>query len=205
MPGSLKRRSFKIFTNEQLQNLIDREIIGNQFPYDTNREEEIEAHIWRLFYRLKRIPGIICEAEWNHFGSGYASFIEFFCYRKENQFVEEKDGFREVKTEGIVIDICRLAAVAIMGEDDRYEEVRIETNEVVGGAYGSIIDGPCLLIKDELQETVREVTLALEEFDYNLLAIEELRKPLPFKTKIETIYREPKEYLVMDAIFYWED
>lgn len=196
-----------MFSNEQLQDLIEGEIVGNQFPYEPNSEKEIEAHIRRLFYRINRIPGVICEAEWNHFGSGYASFVEFFCSRKEDVIiVTEKNGHREIEIEGIIIDICRLAPVAIMGEDDRFKTIRIETNEVVGGGYSSIISRPQgLLVREKLQDIARELKRALQEFDYELLEAEEMSRPLPFKAKIPTIYREPREYLVMDAIFYWED
>ena len=196
-----------MFSHGELQDLIQGEIVGNKFPYEPNNEQEIEAHIRRLFYRINRIPGVICEAEWNHFGSGYASFVEFFCYRKEDVvIVEEKYGCRETEIEGIVIDICRLAPVAIMGEDDRFQTIRIETKEVVGGAYSSILDGPHrLFVSGKFQETSRQLKQALQEFDYELLETEEISQPLPIKAKIPTIYREPSAYLVMDAIFYWED
>lgn len=196
-----------MFSNEQLQELIEGKIVGNNFPYDTNNEQEIEAHIRRLFYRINCIPNLVCEAEWNHFGSGYASFVEFFCYRKEDVIVvKEKYGRREIKTEGIIIDICRLAPAAIMGEDDRYKTIRIETNEVVGGAYGSLLGGPHLLNMSEKFQTIAEkLKQVLKEFDYEVLEAEKIHQPLSFQTKIPTIYREPREYLVMDAIFYWED
>lgn len=196
-----------MFSNEQLQDLIEGKIVGNGFPYETKDVQEIDAHIRRLFHRINRIPHVVCEAEWNHFGSGYASFIEFFCYRKENQvIVEEKYGYQEIKTEGIVIDICRLAPVAIIGEDNRYQKIRIETNEVVNGAHGSILDGAnSLRYAEKFQGIVRKIEHALQEFDYELLTAEEMGQPLPFKAKIPTIYREPRAYLVMDAIFYWED
>ena len=197
-----------MFSNEQLQELIEGEIVGNKFPYDDkNNEQEIEAHIRRLFHRINRIPNLVCEAEWNHFGSGYASFIEFFCYQKEDVIVvEEKHGIREIKTEGIIIDICRLAPVVIMGEDDRYQTVRIETNEVVSGASGSILDGPQrLFVSEEFQGIARKLKQALKEYDYELLNAEMLHQPLSFQTKIPTIYNEPGKYLVIDAIFYWED
>ncbi|WP_062105532.1 hypothetical protein [Bacillus niameyensis] len=196
-----------MFSKEQLQALIDGEIVGNEFPYDTKNEQEIEAHIRRLFYRINRIPNIVCEAEWNHFGSGYASFVEFFCYQKDDVLiVEEKYDLREIKTEGIIFDICRLAPVAIMGEDDRYKTIRIETNEDVSGAYGSLIDGQNRLCISERFQTMEEkLKQALMEFEYELLEVELVNQPLPFQTKIPTIYRKPNEYLVMDAIFYWED
>ncbi|MCP3764677.1 hypothetical protein NLX67_20270 [Domibacillus sp. A3M-37] len=196
-----------MFSNLQLRDLISGKIVGNKFPYDTDNEQEIEAHIRRLFHRINRIPNLICEAEWHHFGSGYASFVEFFCYLKEDvTVVEEKYGRREEKTEGIIIDICRSAPVAIMGEDDRYKTIRIETNEEVGGAYGSLLDGPKRLYLSEKFQTIAEkLKQALKEFDYELLEVERINKFLPFQAKIPTLYREPGDYLIMDAIFYWED
>ena len=196
-----------MFSNEQLQRLIEGETVGNKFPYDANSEQEIEAYIRQLFHRINRIPNLVCEAEWNHFGSGYASFIEFFCYQEDDvRVVEEKYGRREIKTDGIIIDICRLAPVAIMGEDERYKTIRIETNEVVGGAYGSLLGRPKLLDLSEKFQTIAEkLKRVLKEFDYELLEIEKMNQPLSFQTKIPTIYREPRDYLVVDAIFYWED
>lgn len=72
-----------MFSNEQLQDLIEGKIVGKKFPYDTINEQEIEGHIRRLFHRINRIPNLVCEAEWNHFGSGYASFVEFFVTEKK--------------------------------------------------------------------------------------------------------------------------
>ena len=196
-----------MFSNKQLQDLIEGKIVGNKFPYDTNNEQEIEAHIRRLFHRINRIPNLVCEAEWDHFGSGYASFVEFYCYQKKDEkVIEEKYGIREIKTEGIIIDISRLAPVAIMGEDDRYKTIRIETNEVVSGAYGSLLGNPLQINVSEKFDTIaQKVKQALEEFDYELVKLAEMNQPLSFQTKIPTFYREPREYLVMDAIFYWED
>lgn len=196
-----------MFSIEQLQDLIEGKIIGNEFPYDTNNEQEIEAHIRRLFHRINRIPNVVCEAEWNHFGSGYASFVELFCYQKEDVIVvEEKYGRREIKTEGIIIDICRLAPVAIMGEDERYKTIHIETNEEIGGAYGSLLGGSNLLyLSEKFQTIAKKLEQALKEFGYELLEAKKVNQPLPFHTKIPTIYREPNGYLIIDAIFYWED
>ena len=196
-----------MFSNEELQRLIEGETVGNKFPYDTNSKQEIEAYIRQLFHRINRIPNLICEAEWNHFGSGYASFVEFFCYQEGDvTVVEEKYGRREIKTYGIIIDICRLAPVAIMGEDERYKTIRIETNEVVGGAYGSLLGSPELLdLSDKFQTVAEKLKQVLKEFDYEILETEKMNQPLSFQTKIPTIYREPRDYLVVDAIFYWED
>ncbi|MDQ0230154.1 hypothetical protein [Metabacillus malikii] len=196
-----------MFTNDQLKAMIKGQIIGNNYPYNSNNEQEIEAHIRRLFYRISRIPNVVCEAVWNHFGSGYASFIEFFCYRKEDVvIVSEKYGIQEIETNGIIIDISRLTPVAIMGEDVRYKKIRKATNEELGGAFGTILDGPNrLIINNNFQGFANLLKQTLDEFDYQLLGAEDIKQPLPFQTEIPTIYRDPRQYLVLDAIFYWED
>ena len=71
---------------------------------------------------MKLIPNVICEAEWDHFGSGYASFVEFFCYRKEDVMVikeKEKYGILEYEKTGVIIDVSRLAPVCISPEKVR--------------------------------------------------------------------------------------
>lgn len=196
-----------MFSDEQLQAMIDGKIVGEKFPYDTKNEREIEAHIRRLFHRINRIPNVVCEAEWNHFGSGYASFVELFCYQKEDLVVlEEKHGHREIKMNGLIVDISRLASVAIMGDDERYKTIHIETNEYRGGAYGSLLGGPKLIGVSERYQTFGEaLKQILEEFDFEVVEPQEMNQLLSFKTKIPTIYRESRDYTVADAIFYWED
>lgn len=198
---------FMNFSNKQLQDLIQGKIVGDSFPYCTKNEVEIEAHIRRLFHRINRISNIVCEAEWNHFGSGYASFIEFFCYQKEDvTVVKEINNIQKLQTEGIIIDICRLAPVAIMGEDTRYKTMRTDTNEIIGGGYGCLFGGPHLLNISEKYETiVRKLEYALKEFEYERLETEKIHQPLSFQAKIPTIYSNSNDYVIMDAIFYWED
>ena len=181
--------------------------MGNHFPYDTREEKEILAYINRLFHRINRIPGIVCEAEWDHFGSGYASFAEFFCYRKEEYvLLDVENGMREIRIRGIILDISRLASVAIMGEDERLRTICIETNEVVKSSQGSILDSPnSLFVSQEFSTLANEIKRALQEFNYQLLESNEMSEPLTFQTKIPTIYRNERQYLVMDAVFYWED
>lgn len=196
-----------MFTNKELQDLIDGKIIGSSFPYDTNDEAEIEAHIRRLLYRIKRIPNLRCEAEWHHFGSGYASFIEFFCYEKGNVTITDRPyNIQEIDIEGVLMNISRLAPLVIMGEDERNRMIRTNTEEEIGGCRGSIMGNRQLVHVDEqFQPMIRELKIALEEFGYEILPIEEMNKPLPFQTKIPTLYSEPQEYTIADAIFYWED
>lgn len=196
-----------MFSNEELQQMIDGKSIGHQYPYNTNNEQEIEAHIRRLFYRLIRIPNLIIEAEWDHFGSGYASFVELFCYQKENVLIVKKiNDMQKLEIHGIIIDVCRLAPVVIMGEDERFKTIDMITNKEISGGYGTLLDGPIRLhLSEKLLPLERELKLALDEFKYEVLDENTVSQPLSFQTNIPTLYRASPAYKVMDALFYWED
>lgn len=93
-----------------------------------------------------------------------------------------------------------------MDEDDRNKTMCTETNELVGGAYGTLLDDPRrLTVGEQFQTVAQALSQALVEFNYNLLEEQHIHHPLTFQTTIPTIYRRPKDYLVMDAIFYWID
>lgn len=196
-----------MFSNENLKSTIAGKPIGDVFPYDTGDPQEIEGHIRRLFYRLLRIPNLVCEADWDHFGSGYASFVEFFCYEKVHVSVIGKSADRrEEKREGLIVDVCRLAPAVIIGGDVRYRTIDEKTNEEISGSYGSLLDGPYrLTLPQELQPLAAQIAQALQEFSFEMLPAEKLAELLPFSAKIPTLYRKPKDYLKMDALFYWED
>ncbi|MEW9110084.1 MAG: hypothetical protein AB2374_12105 [Cytobacillus gottheilii] len=196
-----------MFSDNQLRDLIAGKIIGDIFPYVTKDEKEIKEHIRRLYYRIKRIHHVECEAEWDHFGSGYASFVEFFCYSKDEvKTIHESNGIREEEVKGIIIDISTLAPVAIMGEDVRYRNISTETNERVGWSCGTLLDGlNSLSVNEEYQSVGAQLKQALIEYDYEILHAREMKRFLLFQAKIPTIYRNRGNYFVMDAIFYWED
>ncbi|GAF14189.1 hypothetical protein JCM19045_3490 [Bacillus sp. JCM 19045] len=196
-----------MFSNDELRGFIRGEILGDVFPYHTNDHQEVEKHLERLFYRIKRIHGVECEADFDHYGSGYASFVEFFCHRKtDTKVLWTNNGIQEKETIGIIVNISRLAPVAIMGEDTRSQRVRVETGEWLSGGNGLLIGDPrALQVSEDLKELARAIKLALHEYDIELLTKDQLDSPLPFKAEIPTILQEPSNYLVMDAIFYWED
>lgn len=53
------------------------------------------------------------------------------------------------------------------------------------------MDGPHRMqIREQLKMMEGQIKLALEEFDYQILDQAMVQMPLPFKTKIHTIYQE---------------
>jgi len=62
-----------------------------------------------------------------------------------------------------------------------------------------------LLIFSVIVEKMDELLQVLKEFKCEPQAKTYANQVLPFEATIPTIYREPHEYRVLDALFYWED
>ncbi|WP_456279105.1 hypothetical protein [Bacillus sp. AK128] len=201
------------FTNEQLKAIISEEPIGETFPYNTKDKNEIEKHIKNLFCTLNRSESFKCEAIFDHYGSGYASYVDLFCYRRDgssklSEKYIEKDSLTSIQFEGLVIYISRLAPVAIIGKDERYKYI-IDNDKIKDEFFGAmsmiskpedVLDEPPHFMVDEF----REIKQLLNHKGYTILNKQYLSQNLPFKTKIATL-TEPRQYKVFDAIFYWMD
>lgn len=82
----------------------------------------------------------------------------------------------------------------------------VKKNEELTGGFGTLLDGPQrLYVSEKFHPLAEELNRALKEYNYELLDAENVRSPLSFHTTIPTIYREPSNYIVVDAIFYWGD
>lgn len=66
-----------MFTEAELQMMIDGKMIEHICPYDTNDEKAIIDYTKQIKVELKRQAGIHVHVEQLHFGSGYASYIEW--------------------------------------------------------------------------------------------------------------------------------
>lgn len=202
------------YTNEQLQTMIGREPIGDIYPYNTKDEDLIEEYIQNLYDTFNRSKIIKCETD-DH-GSGYASYVDFFCYKRDGGSVLEEKyigeySCTEIHLEGLAIYISRLAPVAIIAKDARWKTIIDTENEQ--DEYFSvksyicpdevITESPNFMVEEFL-----EIITKLGNAGYSILDKEYISKPLSFETKIPTILTIPEMneiYKVFDGIFYWED
>lgn len=203
------------FTHEQLRAMIDGKTTGTSFPYHTGSEEEIEKHIKTLLHHLKQSERIDCDGEFDHYGSGYASYVELFCYKRNGGSVIRhsyiaKDSVTALEIEGVVVYASRLAPVAVIGKDQRLKSIRDGRGEKEEFYSGRSFLSP----KDVgtqpsgFREEVLEIRNQLTAAGYTVLEKDDVIQPLPFEAKIPTILCIPKNggvYKVFDAIFYWSD
>ena len=182
-------------TPEILRQIIAGKPIGDHEAYKNGSHNAIKGHIKATIHDLEQSKNIVLETE-DSYGSGYASFVDVFCYKA--------GGRSSIKTathtliHGITIYLCKLAPVAVM-------EAMEKTRHAKGGSSGvlnaeelhTFPPGNWLEVDIELQQK-------LERHGFEILGPRELKKPLPFVAKIDTNFGNPP-YTIFDAFFNWMD
>ena len=192
-----------MFSNDELKQLIAGKVIGNMYPYSTDNENELEHYLKRLAAQLKR-ERIHLYEEPAHFGSGYASYIQWLCYEDKHVTTTENDSTRTVKIEGIAVLISRLTPVVLIGRANMSETSSLDGNTL--GRSSSVFATPSdLQIETEFMQLAQRLQQLFMQYQFSVLTYDDVVKPLPFDTDIETVFRKKRDYLVWDAIFYWTD
>ena len=192
-----------MFTNEQLQALIRQEVISEQYPYWPKDEQALKSYLKVILAELRR-EKIQCKVEADHFGSGYASYIRWFCYEAAQVKVIEEFNTRTEDIRGLHVLISRLAPVILIGNGDESSTYSLTGDHLSSGK--SMLDSPHQLVIDEPFEGLFNKLLRLfMKYHFNILQKEDVEPKLPFDAVIPTLSRDKGQYLVWDAIFYWED
>ena len=193
-----------MFTNEQLQAMIRREKVSEQYPYSEQDDEVLIDYLKPLLAEMKRAK-IRYTMESSHFGSGYASYIQLFCYTDDFVTVTVEDGEREEDRRGLFVLVSRLAPVIAI-VNDAWQYVRFdEAGEETGGG-GTMVDHPKDLdIEPRFESLSNELVRLFMKYHFTVVQKDDVDKPLPFDAHIPTLSRSKGSYLVWDAVFYWED
>ena len=192
-----------MFTDDQLKAMIRRETISEQYPYSEQNDDVLLDYLKPLFADMTRAK-IRYTMEANHFGSGYASYIQLMCYTDDFVVVIDENGEREEDRRGLFVLISRLAPVVAIVDDAwqfaSFNELGEEIN--VGGTMPT---DPELSIDDKYKQLANGLTRLFMKYHFTILQQEDVDKPLPFDEKIRTLSRPRGQYLIWDAVFYWED
>lgn len=185
------------FEHRQNRTQEQRHAVGNAWPYNGGSDEDIEAHLHQIVAHLEASSAISVEADFNSYGSGYASFVEVFCFKKDGSTRRRFLGSGE-KVIGIQVYISRLAPVAVYGAEER-------TRHAHGGSSGLLThEGVGTIPQGNWQAVLEEIASKLISSGIDVADAATIGKLLPFHADIETNLGEPP-YRVYDLLFYWYD
>jgi hypothetical protein len=154
-----------------------------------------KSAVKNVLHDLEQSKQIAVESD-DGYGSGYASYLDVFCYKKDGS--SSRVSGLNTTIEGIALYICKLAPVAVMG-------AMTKTKSKNGGSSSFLC--PEDLNKfpaGDWNSVIFEIKNKLEKQNFMLLEPKVLKRKMPFEVEIPTILGDPP-YKIFDAFFYWED
>ncbi|MDQ2793653.1 MAG: hypothetical protein M3Y12_06545 [Bacteroidota bacterium] len=193
------------FSEAYLRRIVHNEVVGDFPPFTLGSIAKIENYIRKILARLSSISNLRVEAEFAHYGSGFASFVEVRIAKKAGAASNTlgQDQRVAVETNGLTLYISRLVPYWFYGGS-----TWSETHE-----DGSYTGGSSIWLQPESQSSINQsvwqlerklIEAVLQEFRYGLLTVEELIQPAPTAISITTELAD-KPYKVFDCFFYWQD
>lgn len=183
-------------SDAELRSLIAGRPFGPGTPY-AGGEAAIEKHLRKAVAGLARSSLVEVEADFGHYGSGYASYVDVFCPKRGGRSTMEANGVRRI--DGLVIYLSRLAPLATYGPSQRTRHATGGSADYLdAGRVGRLPPGDWSAVRDEVQ------TKLVRYYGFTLLGQDELSCLLPFNADIPTVISN-RPYRVFDAVFYWED
>lgn len=186
------------FSNEELKRIIETKPVGGFYPYNLKEydDDAADEYISKVVGSLAAIKNLDYKAEFEHYGSGYASYVEVFCYKKDGSSSEERNGVLEI--DGIRIYICRLTPVAVIGKG------RVTKHDKGGSSDFLPSQNVDVLPSGDWEEMAAGIRGVLARYHFKDLDSNYVSQPLPFEADIPTLLGDPP-YKIFDALFYWED
>lgn len=189
------------FSNDILKRIIDVRTVEEFYPYTGESfaeiGNEVDYFIKQVVNQFKNSKVITIETEFDHYGSGFASYVDVFITKKDGSSIKEIDDITWIQ--GVSLYLCRLAPVAVFGKNEKTKDKN------GGGSFGFLReDNVGTTPEGNWEEIIDEVTNVLKQNQIQLLNRDLIMKPLEFEIEIHTILKD-SNYNIFDVLFYWED
>lgn len=184
-----------IFTEGQIEVLLDGDPIIDEWPWVQWNEDGIERHIQTIIDKVKQEVGLLDETDYDHYGSGYASFVDCRLYRIDvKSQLAPGSNYLEL---GVLFS--RLANYyVILGEAQKRQGKNGEW------AYPSYFERVDRANHPATLGIMVDVCSVLNAQGLERLYAEELSEFLPKKFEVYTLLGS-RPWRLFDALFYWMD
>lgn len=188
------------FSRSQIDALLSQQPITTQQPWSTADEFAVDNFYRQVCAEACRMTDTLSRIEWNHYGSGYASFVDAWFYRAAPGFdvdITLVDG-KGSEHKGLIVLLSRLSPYFVFMEGEKYWHAK------GGGGYLPHRDMTDRLTTPAIAVLAERMQAALESLGLVRLFQKDLSAALPADTKVPTILSDD-EYTQFDALYYWED
>ncbi|MDF0607046.1 hypothetical protein HZU77_015580 [Neisseriaceae bacterium TC5R-5] len=197
-----RKQPHPLLSPEQIHCLLSHQIISTQLPWLGGQDEVIENHLRTLCTLVMQKTRTESKIEWDHYGCGYASFVDAWFYRPTADFYITPLTCPKVHCTGLVVLLSRLSPYFVLMEANKFWD---DTGD--GGGYL-----PDFRMLDDFKnpaviELASQVQILLEEQGLIRAYKEQLSERLPVGLEVPTILADFDEqgFTQYDALFHWED
>lgn len=183
---------------QQVKALLSQRAISDQHPWKTNDEQAVDAFYASVCAEVSHATGALSRIEWEHYGSGYASYIDAWFYKASPEFnVREPLCYGNEHT-GLVLLLSRLSPYFVFMEGEKTWHAR------GGSSYmpeSGMVDH---LPTEAVAALACQVQPILERRGLVRAMRDDLMEPLPHDLQVPTLLARGG-FKQFDAPFYWED
>ncbi len=187
-----------LLTHQQIQTLLAGKPITEASPWVENNRDEV-AHFYHvLIEEICSVTSCMSRVEWDDYGSGYASYIDAWFYRPDEEFspnivVKFGSGFK-----GLIVLLSRLSPYYVFMEGEKHWDAKGSSSYLPDSSM--VDDLQCVGVK----ALSIQVQAILDAAGLVRLSKSEVSSPMPKNSTVSTNLAGP-EFSEFDAIFHWED
>ncbi len=181
-------------TDTEIDLLLKQQAISVQWPWSTNDERVIDNNIKDIVAEVRRRLRLEDKTEYGHYGSGYASFVDCWLYRPDDDFRYRPGAHYK----GLVVLFSRLSRFYVLGQGFKSWHVTGGTSYLPEFEFVDSFDHQAVL------SLVPRVTSILTDRGLTRLYKSDLEIVLARHICVPTIMTD-RVFRHFDALFYWED
>jgi len=188
-------------TDEEIESLISGRSICGHHPWNTHNENVIDQFYKQISFEISRKTKMHFLADFNHYGSGYSSYIPTFFYSEEYKIKQLYPPYNQ-NFFGLEIYFCRLSPYFIMIENEHRWQQKLDQTEYFNGFPNQNKINAVLDLK--LQQKALYLETLLSEYGLSKLDEKWLETLLPKQFKVCTNLND-HAFSYFDLFFHWGD
>lgn len=182
----------------EIDRLLHAKMIKDDHLWATGDEQLVEGYLKAALAAVERTTQTKSKVEWDHYGSGYASFVDVWLYRATPDFDAKRPlGYGEQHT-GLVILLSRLSPYFVFMEGEKHWHPHGASSYLPEFSMVDRLETPAV------RSLAGDVEVVLQGHGLVRALRAQLEEPLTTDIQVPTILTD-KGFNQFDALFYWED
>ena len=188
-----------LLSPDDIARLVAGKPISATYPWHTGDEQAIEGHLKRACAAVQRHTGTQSRIVWDHYGSGYASYVDGWFFRPTDAFRVMRPASPGETYSGLVVLLGRLSPHYALMQGEKGWSDRSGHGYL---PHPSMLDA---FHTEAVAVLAAEVAPVLDALGMTRLRPEQASIPLADDVTLPTILTDGRPFTQFDAIFHWED